>query len=185
MYIFIVHTATSWPSGLRRYVQVVVLVGVGSNPTDVTFAQSMLSRFFLGDWLFLGHKPKPSHGSLLYFWYKSQYAILHWQKIEAQYKNHITYLVVNVPKRNTACLLTQCACLPIQTRGRKDQGPLTTTNLVCLDPLHPSVWYSRSLLMVLWPICICFTGLCYTSQSFSNVLLERLGLVMYLLAQYF
>ena len=26
---------TSWPSGLRRYVQVVVLVGVGSNPTDV------------------------------------------------------------------------------------------------------------------------------------------------------
>ena len=24
----------SWPSGLRRYVQVVFLVGVGSNPTD-------------------------------------------------------------------------------------------------------------------------------------------------------
>ena len=29
---------TSWPSGLRRNVKAVVLVGVGSNPTDVTFA---------------------------------------------------------------------------------------------------------------------------------------------------
>ena len=28
---------TSWPRGLRRYVQVVILIGVGSNPTDVTF----------------------------------------------------------------------------------------------------------------------------------------------------
>jgi hypothetical protein len=27
---------TSWPSGLRRNVKAVVLVGVGSNPTDVT-----------------------------------------------------------------------------------------------------------------------------------------------------
>ena len=27
----------SWPSGLRRYVQVVFLVGVGSNPTECTF----------------------------------------------------------------------------------------------------------------------------------------------------
>ena len=27
-----------WPSGLRRYVQVVFLVGVGSNPTGSTFS---------------------------------------------------------------------------------------------------------------------------------------------------
>ena len=32
---FSIARLTSWPSGLRRYVQVVVLVGVGSNPTDV------------------------------------------------------------------------------------------------------------------------------------------------------
>ena len=29
---------TAWPSGLRRYVQVVVREGVGSNPTAVTFS---------------------------------------------------------------------------------------------------------------------------------------------------
>ena len=29
------HEMTSWPSGLRRNVKAVVLVGVGSNPTDV------------------------------------------------------------------------------------------------------------------------------------------------------
>ena len=29
---------TSWPSGLRRDVKAVVFIGVGSNPTDVTFA---------------------------------------------------------------------------------------------------------------------------------------------------
>ena len=28
---------TAWPSGLRRHVQVVVLIGVGSNPTAVRF----------------------------------------------------------------------------------------------------------------------------------------------------
>ena len=33
------HTSkrTSWPSGLRRDVKAVVFIGVGSNPTDVTF----------------------------------------------------------------------------------------------------------------------------------------------------
>ena len=29
------HQVTSWPSGLRRNVKAVVLVGVGSNTTDV------------------------------------------------------------------------------------------------------------------------------------------------------
>ena len=33
-----IDSTTSWPSGLRRNVKAVVLVGVGSNPTDVTFA---------------------------------------------------------------------------------------------------------------------------------------------------
>ena len=30
-------TATPWPSGLRRNVKAVVLIGVGSNPTDYKF----------------------------------------------------------------------------------------------------------------------------------------------------
>ena len=33
---------TSWPSGIRRYVQVVDLVGVGSNNTDVIFLHILL-----------------------------------------------------------------------------------------------------------------------------------------------
>ena len=33
---------TVWPSGLRRYVQVVVRKGVGSNPTAVTFVSLAL-----------------------------------------------------------------------------------------------------------------------------------------------
>ena len=36
--IFQFKKMTAWPSGLRRHVQVVVLIGVGSNPTAVRFS---------------------------------------------------------------------------------------------------------------------------------------------------
>jgi hypothetical protein len=38
--------SSGWPSGLRRHFQVVVLIGVGSNPTsDMSFALHNLFRF--------------------------------------------------------------------------------------------------------------------------------------------
>ena len=40
MYLYIIRLVigmTSWPSGLRRNVKAVVFIGVGSNPTDVSF----------------------------------------------------------------------------------------------------------------------------------------------------
>ena len=42
-YEYAVQSSTTWPSGLRRYVQVVFFVGVGSNPTVViTFCSGEL-----------------------------------------------------------------------------------------------------------------------------------------------
>ena len=35
---------TAWPSGLRRYVQVVVRKGVGSNPTAVSFHKTAIHQ---------------------------------------------------------------------------------------------------------------------------------------------
>ena len=37
---------TSWPSDIRRYVQVAVLVGVGSNPTDLIILHLQLPEIY-------------------------------------------------------------------------------------------------------------------------------------------
>ena len=37
---------TSWPSGLRHYIQVAVLVGVGSNPTDIIILHLQLLEIY-------------------------------------------------------------------------------------------------------------------------------------------